>query len=199
MKLISVGSKNPVKVNAVANVVRKIWPDAKIVGVEVDSGISNQPKSDDEAISGAENRAIAAMKQANADLSRNAESGKDTNFSMNVNLNKGVDLSIGLEGHILDTKHGMFVSGWAVAIDKHGKKGLGNGGHMLLPEKIAAEIRNGGELGPTADKILGFTNIKQNQGVVGVLTNGMIDRTLASEKNIIFALSRFITPEHYEE
>ena len=199
MKIISVGSKNPVKVNAVANVVKRIWPDAEVIGVDVPSGISEQPRTDEEAIIGAENRAIAAMKQANVDLSRGAESGKDTDLSMNVDLNKSVDLSIGIEGHIKETSHGMFVSGWVVAVDKNGKKGLGSGGYMLLPEKIAAEIRNGGELGPTADKILGFTNIKQNQGVVGVLTNGMIDRTLASEKNIIFALSRFITPEHYEE
>ena len=106
MKLISVGSKNPVKVNAVANVVKRIWPDAEVIGVDVPSGISEQPRTDEEAISGAENRAIAAMKQANVDLSRGAESGKDTDLSMNVDLNKSVDLSIGIEGHIKETSHG---------------------------------------------------------------------------------------------
>ncbi|MBI4359165.1 MAG: inosine/xanthosine triphosphatase [Candidatus Nealsonbacteria bacterium] len=171
---ISVGSKNPVKIAAVENSVQKIWPGAEVIGIEVDSGVSNQPRSNEEAIQGATNRARLSRQQA------------------------GADLGIGLEGCVSDSKFGMFVSGWVVAIDKKGEIGIGGGGGLLLPEKVASEIRKGKELGPVMDGFIGGHNTKQKQGTVGVLTNNLIPRTDAFEKSVIFALARFINPHFYK-
>jgi len=174
MKLISVGSKNPVKISAVENVVKKLWPDAEVVSVDTPSGVSDQPMSDDESIRGATNRARAAMDKMEADL------------------------GIGLEGSVVDTEHGMFLSGWVVAVDRNGTIGMGSGGRLFLPEKIAVELRNGEELGPVMDKFIDGHNTKQKQGTVGVLTNNLVTRTDSFEKNVIYALTKFINPEIYK-
>lgn len=171
---IAVGSENPVKISAVKNVVSGIWVDADVVAVKVSPGVSEQPTSDDEAIKGALRRASLSLEKT------------------------GADLGIGLEGFTADTKHGMFVSGWVVAINKNGEVGLGGGGKLLLPEKIASEVRKGKELGPAVDKFVGGHNIKQKQGAVGVLTNDLVSRTAAFERCVIYALAKFINPKYYE-
>lgn len=170
---IAVGSKNPVKIKAVENVVRKIWPGAEVIGVEVAHNANNQPKTDEEAIKGATDRALLSLQEADADF------------------------GFGLEGNTVDTNHGMLLSGWVVAVDKHGKRGIACSGSLLLPNKIAAEIRRGGEVGPVTDKMFGHDNIKQKEGTVGMLTNNMVTRTEAFEKGVIFALAPFLNPHYY--
>lgn len=174
MKKISIGSKNPVKIAAVENAVKKIWSDIEIISIEVSSGVSEQPISDDEAIKGATNRAKLSLQKTDADL------------------------GIGLEGCTIDTKYGMLLSGWVVVIDKNGKVGIGSGGRLLLPERIASEIRRGKELGPVMDELTGNHNTKQQQGAVGILTNNLISRTAAFEMSIIYALSKFVNPNYYK-
>lgn len=174
MRKVSVGSKNPVKMAAVENVIRKIWPDARVVSVQVSHGASAQPTSDDEAIEGATNRARLSMQETDAGL------------------------GIGLEGSTVDTKYGMFLSGWVVAIDKSGQVGIGCGGRLLLPERIASEIRKGKELGPVMDEFVGEHNTKHKQGAVGILTDNLVPRTAAFEKAVIYALTRFVNPDYYK-
>lgn len=173
MRKISIGSKNPVKIAAVEGAVKKIWPDVEIIAVEVSHGTNEQPTSDDEAIEGATNRAKLSLQKTDADF------------------------GIGLEGCTTDTKYGMFLSGWVVAIDKNGKIGIGCGGKLLLPEKVASEIRKGKELGPVMDEFIGDHNTKQRQGAVGILTNNLISRTASFEKSVIYALTKFINPNYY--
>jgi len=172
--LISVGSKNPVKVNAVENVVRKVWPDAEVISVETLSGVKEQPTSDEEAIEGAGNRARLALKET------------------------GADLGIGLEGCTVESKHGLLMSGWAVVIDTQGVTGIGGGGRMVLPSRIASEVRKGKELGLVMDEIVGGTNTKQKQGVSGILTNNILTRTQALESQVAYAVARFINQDYYK-
>ena len=168
------GSENPVKIRGVTNVVKKIWPQAEVIPVDVSPGVSEQPTSDDEAIKGATNRAKLSLQKT------------------------GTDIGIGLEGCTLDTVYGMFVSGWVVAVDKKRVTGIGCGGRLLLPEKVASEVRKGRELGPVIDEFVGECNTKQKQGAVGILTNNLVSRTAAFERTVIYALTKFIKPEYYE-
>lgn len=171
---ISIGSKNPVKIKAVEKVITQIWADAEIVPVEASSGVREQPMSDDEAIEGATNRARQSLERT------------------------GADVGIGLEGCIIDTGYGMFVSGWVVVIDKNGALGIGGGGRLLLPERIASEVRKGRELGPVMDEFIGDHNIKQKQGTVGILTNNVVSRVDAFERTVVYALATFMNPQYYE-
>ena len=62
---IHVGSLNPVKINAVKRMFAYVFPDRDldVVGVDVHSGISEQP-FDEETLSGALNRARQALDDA---------------------------------------------------------------------------------------------------------------------------------------
>lgn len=171
---IAVGSKNPVKIAAVENVARKVWPNCEVTGVEVDSGISVQPRSDDEAIEGAVNRAKLALVQ------------------------NGADFGVGIEARTVENKHGMFTGAWAAVVDKNGVVSVGGGNNLLLPEKVAHEIRKGRELGPVMDEFIGEENVKQKQGASGVLTNGLVPRTESLEKAVAYALAKFLVPHLYK-
>lgn len=171
---VAVGSANPVKVQAVRNSIQRIWPDAEVYGVTVASGVRAQPLSDDEAIAGAINRAQAAR------------------------LALDSDLGIGLEGNTHETTaHGVFVTGWAAAVDRQAHMGLGGSGRFLLPAALVERLHLGAELGDLMDEWAGQANTKQKQGAVGVMTNGLISRTTALETAVIFALTRFLNPAYY--
>lgn len=171
---VVVGSGNPVKVTSVANVIRRVWPGAEVTGLEVPSGVRDQPRSDEEAIHGARNRVEAVLASSDADL------------------------AVGLEGAVVDTPLGMFLEGWAVVRDRQGREGIGSGGRILLPERIAAAVRAGHELGPVSDGVTGIQDIKRRQGTVGYLTRGLVTRTTAQEKTVAYALARFLRPEMYD-
>lgn len=172
---VAIGSKNPVKIQAVKNVIDKVWTNSEIIGIEVKHGTNIQPNTQKEAIEGALKRAQLALTQANADY------------------------GIGLEGNTFDTEHGMFLDGWAAIVDKTGKYGVASCGALMLPEKLAKEVRQGNELGPATDKHYGHDNIKQKEGTVGMLTNNMIKRTEGFERGVIYALAKFLNPEYYKE
>lgn len=64
---ICVGSTNEVKVNAVKEAIQdyQIFSNAEIIVVKVNSGVSDQPRSAEETIQGAINRARNAFKDCN--------------------------------------------------------------------------------------------------------------------------------------
>lgn len=165
---VAVGSQNPVKIAAAREAVYKLWPDVYVNGIEVSSGVSDQPMHDEDAIEGALNRAQQAREKLNTDL------------------------GIGLEGNVVDTPYGMFTSGWAVVIDRAGRVGVGAGGRIHLPEPLAAQVRAGQELGHAIDAWTGERNTKQRQGAVGVLTGGLISRQDALCWATVYALARFV-------
>ncbi len=167
---IVVGSRNPVKLAAVRNVASQLWPEVTVIDIEVDPGIAVQPLSDEESIRGATNRAQLALAATTADL------------------------AVGLEGNTVETPYGLFSTGWAVVIDRQGRRGLGSSGRLPLPAVVAAAIRQGRELGPLMDELIGEENVKQRQGVVGVLTQGLMDRTKALEGAVLYAFAPFLHP-----
>ena len=169
-RTIVVGSRNPVKLAAVSNVANRLWSGITVSGVTVNPGIGVQPLSDDEAIQGATNRAQLALAATAADL------------------------AVGLEGNTVETPYGLFSTGWAVVIDQQGRSGLGSSGRLPLPAVVATAIRQGRELGPLMDELIGEENIKQRQGAVGVLTHGLMDRTKALECAVLYAFAPFLHP-----
>ena len=174
VKRVVVGSTNPVKINAVASVVQRVWPGAHITGVAVESGVSVQPRSDDEAVAGATNRARAALALHPADL------------------------GVGLEGNTVETAFGMFSTGWAAVVDPHGLQGIGSSGRFPLPPIITTRVRQGYELGPLIDELTGGVNTKQGQGAVGVLSQGRMLRQQALEMAVLYALAPFLHPLYTE-
>lgn len=172
---IAIGSTNPTKVAAVRWAVLQVWPQAHLVPLAVDSGVGEMPRSDAEGRRGALQRACAAREQANADY------------------------GIGLEGAVDEQDDAMYVVNWAAVVDREGRCGLACGSRLPLPEPMAREIRQGGELGPIVDRYAGREHTKQAEGAAGYLTRGLVPRVLPFQVAVGLALAPFLRPELYEK
>jgi len=171
--LIAIGSTNPCKIAAVKKIFLQIWPQAKFQAFEVDSGISSQPKGDQETIKGALNRARQALLKTKADF------------------------GVGIEGGVKKIGRSLFTIAWCAIVNRKGEENLGGGLVMLLPLKVSQEIFKGGELGPVMDKITGIKEVKKKMGAVGILTKNLVDRTRAYENLVAYALVKFLNPRIY--
>ena len=172
VRVVGVGSTNPVKVAAARNILARVSSSIRVESVKVPSTVRDQPFGDNETIRGALARAHAARQAV------------------------GGELGIGLEGGVVDENGVMRTCAWAAVVDAAGREGVGGSLAMPLPDAVARLIRDDGlELGVAMDRLTGEHNVKQRQGAVGVLTAGLVDRQAAYEVIVAYALARFLTPE----
>jgi inosine/xanthosine triphosphatase len=161
---IFVGSTNPVKVNATINAASDHWPEVMVEGLSVETGVNEQPRSDEETKEGAMNRAKAALEIGLREKK----------------VKSGEALGMGLEGGIEDDGKEMWTTVWAAVVDQAGNWGLSAGSRFLVPEEMAKRIRAGEEMGPVTAYVLGEkdpTRIKKQEGLVGIVTEKFVDRT----------------------
>ena len=171
----AVGSENPVKRRA----TERAAPDgAVVVVVGVDSGVSDQPRGHRACREGAETRARRALDEAGA--------------THGVGIEGGVAGS----GEAFPDDERLWLVMWAAVTDGD-RWGYGTGPSLVLPERVAEPVREGGELGPVLDDYLGTQGIKHGEGAAGVFTGGASDRTSALAHAVAGALGPFVT-EHYE-
>ncbi|MEM4229290.1 MAG: inosine/xanthosine triphosphatase [Thermoproteota archaeon] len=116
---IAIGSKNPVKVKATENVMKKIYSNVEIVSVDVRTNVPHTPLSDEDCIKGALQRAKDAIELTKADL------------------------GVGMEGGIVKRLDRYFLTGWCIVIDKNGDLAVGHGGGIELPKKIVEKVLEG--------------------------------------------------------
>lgn len=161
---IFVGSTNPVKVNGTLTAASEAWPEVRVQGLSVKTGVDEQPRSDEETKRGAINRAKAALRLG---------------LEMHPK-EEGEALGVGLEGGIEDKGDEMWNTVWGAVVDREGNLGLSAGSRFLVPVEIAERIRAGGEMGPEIAKLLGekdLTRVKRNEGLIGTITERFVDRT----------------------
>lgn len=176
---VIIGSTNPVKIQCVEKAFSQVFPDVNWIfeGAKTDSGVSDQPMSDGETYRGAQNRARAAKSQV-----------PDASFW------------IGIEGGIEDVGQGQLMEAfaWMVVLHKE-QSSRARTATFPIPEEVAQLVRDGVELGIADDKVFGRSNSKQKDGAVGLLTNGLIDRTQYYEHAVILALVPFLKREHFSK
>ena len=174
---VAVGSQNPTKINAVKKAFEKVFPQTswEVTGVDVPSGVADQPITDRESIRGATNRAKRAMKKHKTDY------------------------GVGIEGGMQKVGKEWFTSGWVVIIDKEGMVGTGSSIRMSIPPKLLELILDGNELGHANDIIFKQTNSKHGDGHFGLMTNNAITRTNAYQDAVYSALGRFLHPEVFNK
>ena len=175
LALVVVGSTNPVKISAVRAVLERAGAAARVDGVAVASGVREQPFGDVETIQGATQRARAALEAT------------------------GADLAVGLEGGVVDEGGMMRTCAWAAVVSRDGRTGVGGSLAVMLPESVAALVRDGIELGHAMDRISGAHDTKRGAGAVGILTAGLVDRQRAYESLVTYALAPFLAPQHYTD
>jgi inosine/xanthosine triphosphatase len=147
---IIIGSKNPAKNQAVKNAFPE--KNFEFVSINIPSGVSEQPFSDEETIKGAVNRAVNALQEGNGDI------------------------GIGLEGGVQETSHGLLLCNWGALASKELEPIIAGGARILLPESIAQRLRAGEELGPVMDKYAKMKNVRENEGAIGIFTNSSVNR-----------------------
>ena len=148
--LVSIGSLNKVKVSAVVS--RLSAYDVEVVSCDAPSGVSNQPFSDAETVSGAKNRALKAkaMKQA----------------SIGIGLEAGVEMLEGI----------MYLTNFGVLVDECDHLYYAGGTRIPLPQALVEPLQKGLELGEVIDAYANRQNVRSQEGAIGILTADLCSR-----------------------
>jgi len=180
---VVVGSTNPVKVNAVTQAYKKCGLSINAIGISnIKSGVPDQPIGWAQTERGAKNRAINALLQCKS--------------------NTQPKYSVGLEGGLVTSSDGEgldCVAVVAVLNVKSKQISTSRTASFKLPPTLSALVRNGMELGDADDVVFKRTNSKQEDGTVGILTNGAIDRTEYYVHALILALIPILQPDLYPD
>ncbi len=168
---VAVGSTNPVKVDAVERTLERY--DPTVTPIAVASGVPEQPRSIAETVSGAENRARRALEATDCGY------------------------GIGLEGGVarIEGTPGLSLIMWGAATDGD-RTERGSGPTLRLPDRIAARLEDGEELGPVMDDVLGRNDVAETDGAAGVLTDGLTDRTQALGQAVACSVGPLLTPKY---
>lgn len=145
---IAIGSKNKTKILA----CERVFPEAEIIAMRAPSDVSEQPFSDEETLQGAKNRAKWCLEQ------------------------EGISFGIGLEGGVMQMKDTLYLCNWGALATKD-KIFVASGAKIPLPQEVAKRLEAGIELGDVMDDYAKRKNVRQNEGAIGIFTNGYISRT----------------------
>ena len=170
------------KLEATKVAFSKYFDAVEVVGIRVNSKVSNQPV-EDETFAGARNR-VFELKRINEARDLNA------------------DFFVGIEGGIKKLFHRWFTFGVMCIMDDAGKIGYGTSPFFELPSQISEELLEGEgmiELGDVMDNLIGEKNTKQKQGAVGYFTKGVMDRKRYYVNGLTVALIPFLNEGLYFE
>lgn len=145
----------------------------EIMTVLAESGVGDQPLSEQIARQGAVNRAQHARQ-----------------------IIPESDFWVGVEGgcDILDGE--MISFAWIVVLSTDGVGSSRTAGFQL-PKAVRHLVEAGMELGDADDEVFGMQNSKQKSGAVGLLTGDVVTRKTLYEQAVILALIPFKQPELY--
>lgn len=174
MLKIIVASKNPVKIKCVENVFFKYFENIEVIGKDINSLVSDQPKSEEETIRGAKNRTEQIFKKYNPDF------------------------GVGIEGGLEYIENKLYLTAWICIKSKDGQMELGRAASFRLPPKIEKLIKKGKELGDASDIIFGTHNSKQKMGAIGLLSKERLDRIKLYEHGVLSALLPFLNKKLYK-
>ena len=168
---VAIGSKNPVKIQAVKNAFSKYFSDAEFEDLEVESGVSNQPFHE-EVEKGALNRAKNAFKNVNCDY------------------------AVGLEGGVAELYAKHYVTSYVAITNGLETRGAYSG-MLECPEFVLKKLKSGMELGEVMDEHTGRKDTKKAEGMIGIFSKGVITREESFTKAVICALVPFLNKEKY--
>lgn len=180
--VVAVGSTNPVKVEPVRSVLARAFPEAKIMPIEVVSGVPEQPIGQEQMRLGAQNRAARALQAALAQYPQS---------------DAGTIWGVGLEGGVDFAGEVAWLTGAVAVVTGHDRVAFAWSPRVALPPRVADALRAGCELGPVMDELTGVADSKKKLGALGFLTNGLAPRGLSWEMAFACALAPFLHPELY--
>lgn len=175
---VGIGSKNKTKVKAIEEALQDypMFKGAEVIEVDVKKEEFGHPKSLEEVVSGAVDRAKQAY----------------------INHDYGFGIESGLM-KVPQTKSGyMEVAVCAIYDGKQIHMGLSQA--YEWPKKVIEAILHEGLDGSQAMKAAGFTNhekLGEHEGMVGIFTKGRTNRTEYNKSAVVMALMHLENPEHF--
>ena len=146
IKRALIASTNKVKVEA----LKEVLTDYEVIAMKVDSGVSNQPKSDEETILGAVNRAKGLPKEG---------------------------LRFGLEAGVTKQFGKLYLVNFGALIDMDDNIYTAGGTRIELPKIIEDKIFNEGkELADIMEEVYNEKDVRSHQGAIGIFTSNMVKR-----------------------
>lgn len=158
---ISVGSLNRVKVEAVRNVMERIYGEVRITAVDARSGVPDQPFGE-QTRQGAENRARGALGDH--------------------------QMSVGIEAGVFEFPDGLYDIQHCCILSKDGRITYGQGSGFRYPDDVAGLVRSGSTVGDAFDTLFGSEGIGKKAGAVGMLSRGLLDRLTLTEQSVTAAM-----------
>ena len=170
MKVI-VASRNPVKIGAASDAFASVFPAASIdiSGLEVESGVDDQPDSDAETRGGARARVLQAIEAA-----------------------PDADFWVGFEGGVEVIDGQLMAFAWIAVRGRRGDISEARSATLPLPPAVKDLIEAGLELGEANDRVFSTVNSKQGGGAYGLLTEGRYTRESIYAQTLIIALTPFV-------
>lgn len=178
-KKIIVTSTNPSKIEAVRNGFSKLFPDVTIVctGISVPSGVQEQPMTSEETLFGAAQRITAARKTL-----------------------PNADFYFGIEGGVHEGPLGLHAFNWVVVETADKSVSQAQSAQWILPLRLADGIRSGMKMSEAVQKLSineqDIITTKQ-RGLIGLATDGVLDRLTWCEQAVIIALIPLKNPKWY--
>ncbi len=173
---IIVGSKNPVKINAAKHIFAMYFPEHVIEcsGVHAPSEVPDQPLGEEQTCLGAQNR---------------------VNYCKN---HYQADYYVAMEGGAAQFSYGAATFAYVV-IDNGSQQVTGRSSNLPLPTVFYKALLQGEELGDVMDKAFNTTNIKQQGGAIGLLTDHHATRESTYTQALTLAMAPFLNPTLYNQ
>lgn len=172
--IVSVGTKNPAKIEGVRRAFVKYFPVVELRPVDTSSVAKAQPRGLDEMAAGAAARARHALSNAAGDF------------------------GVGVEAGIFTIGDIYFDNQVAAIADPSGNMSLGHSAGYSLPrEAIQRLFDEGKELERWAEKVSGIPEVGDKGGLIHFLTKGTISRTDLTEQCVVTALIPWLHRDVY--
>lgn len=171
---VIVGSKNPVKISAAKKIFELYYPEHSIdcQGVDAPSNVPEQPIGEEQTRIGAQNRVQYCQAHYQADFYSAMEGGAEQ-FS-----------------------YGPATFAYVV-IANNVERSIGRSSNLPLPQTLYNALIKGKELGDVMDAAFNTTNIKQQGGAIGLLTNHRATRESTYIQALTLAMAPFLHPNLY--
>ncbi len=174
---VCVGTKNPSKLEGIKQAFKEVYKTENVELISVEStSLTPQPIGLDEIVKGALGRVYASL------------------------LHKDCDFYVGVEAGIIEVIPDTYVDIQVTLIrDSRGRQSIGFSPGFQVPGKLMRLITNKEvkELEEAVAKIYNIVNIGEREGVIYLLSKGLLDRTYLTKLSVLMALMRWVNEEAY--
>ncbi|WP_019177014.1 inosine/xanthosine triphosphatase [Methanomassiliicoccus luminyensis] len=170
--VVNVGSDNRIKIDAVRNVLTKLYSSVEVRGVKVVTSVPEQPRGE-QTRQGAMERARESIGPA--------------------------DFGIGLEAGVFDAPDGLYDVQYCAVIDKRGHYTVGHGSGFRYPPAVAERVNEGWTVGRSFRELYSWEKDGKKEGAISYLTNGVLKRTELAEQAVLAAMVPRIKRDLYPD